>query len=80
MRQEHIMKQKKMRTVKMSARRNKSSRALSSERHEHHPMGKLNVSSVKAPSDIQSLMASPPMNDRKILDSRVFGSGKGSKI
>ena len=37
-----------------------------------HPMGKLNVSSVLAPSDV----ASPRMSERKILDSRVFGSEK----
>ena len=38
-------------------------------------MGRLNVSSVHAPSDMQSLMASPEQTQKKELDSRVFGSG-----
>ncbi len=39
-------------------------------------MGKLNVSSVKATSDIGSVVASPPMNEKKELDGHVFGTGK----
>ena len=39
-------------------------------------MGKLNVSSVMmAPSEMQSLMASPE-NEKKDLDNRVFGGSK----
>ena len=41
-------------------------------------MGKLNVSSVRAPSDYGSVVASPPqlMNEKQTLDSHVFGTGK----
>jgi len=39
-------------------------------------MGKLNVSSVKAPSDAHSMAASPRISEQKLLESRVFGSGK----
>ena len=65
LRKEHILKQKKnTKKPPMSASQNRNQdakpRALSSQRNEYnHPMGKLNVSSVHAPSDIQSMMASP---------------------
>ena len=46
-----------------------------------HPMGKLNVSSVRAPSEMNSLMASPEQNDtKKVLDTHVFGGYSGSRI
>ena len=66
LRKEHILKQKKMiKKPPMSASDNRNANArprgaLSSQRNvENHPMGRLNVSSVHAPSDMQSLMASP---------------------
>lgn len=60
----------------LSAKRQRT--ALSSQRNEYnHPMGKLNVSSVHAPSDMQSLIASPEQSKKKILDERVFGSAGG---
>ena len=45
-------------------------------------MGKLNVSSVMAQSEAQSMLASSPeQNERKDLELRAFGSvGKASKI
>ena len=36
-------------------------------------MSQLNVSSVKAPSEIHSMVASPEMTHQKVLESRVFG-------
>ena len=43
---------------------------------ENHPMGKLNVSSVRAISDAQSVVASPEQQKRKELDGHVFGGNR----
>ena len=70
-----------------SASSQRDMRSMRSDRGgEHHPMGKLNVSSVRAMSDAHSVVASPEQNKRKELESHVFGSrnkagvGGGSRI
>ena len=78
LRKEHRLRDNSKLPKIPSSQRHLHRRSVTSERENYssHPMGKLNVSSVKAPSDLQSLTASPPMNERKELDSRVFGGVK----
>lgn len=86
MRQEHSLRLKGLkpaasqRTIGHQHKRTMSAGGFIHD-HTNHPMGKLNVSSVMAPSEAPSMLmaSSPEQNDRKELDGRAFGTS-GKKV
>ena len=61
LRQEYDLKAKRFPASVSHRMGRHRSLSIDNRRNEsYHPMGKLNVSSVRAPSDMASLMASPP--------------------